>query len=722
MLPDMKFKILGDYMAGPAFTKMRKDLAGVDGVLASTSERMGRMGRNMRNFGAGMSIGVTAPLVLAMRQSIGLYDIQAKAEAKVRQGIESTGSAAGFSAKELFNMASAMQDLTLFGDEKILSDVTGQLLTFTNVAGDAFERAQMTAMDMSTVLETDVKASALMLGKALNDPIKGLTALSRAGVQFSKEQTDVIKSLAETGEVAAAQSMILDELEKQFGGQAAAAAAAGTGQITQLSNSWGDFKEQLGAVAMDFLPPVVSGLKSMVSGLNSLSPATKKFVVIGAGVAALAGPVLMGLGMMTMGFAALAPVVGVAAGVLGLILSPIGLVVAAVVAAGAAVWHFRDDIAAGFQNGLDGIQAPTEGMVGVVGDMVGGIAALLQGDFAGAWEFAKSAAGGFFMVLGEAIGLALKTLSDFGSWALAVMTGDWAGAIDAGKAILSDFVGFVELVFGTQIIEAVTKMVGGVKDVIVNGLGGVIDWAGEKLDWLGDKFYGLYDAVVGHSYIPDMAEGVIEWFGIMFNTIGPQTETMTGDIADKFAEMGSTVVSESQDVAAATTKIFDEMGSTITSGLMDFVQSGSYTLNNFRHTVAGIWGDISGSALSSAMAPVTSGLGNWISGGLESVFGGMFANGAAFQGGNVVPFATGGVVSGATNFPMSGGRMGVMGEAGPEAIMPLTRGAGGRLGVAGSTPHVSFDVSVQSRDPDATVSIAPSRRQTGRQARAFAGV
>lgn len=59
-----------------------------------------------------------------------------------------------------------------------------------------------------------------------------------------------------------------------------------------------------------------------------------------------------------------------------------------------------------------------------------------------------------------------------------------------------------------------------------------------------------------------------------------------------------------------------------------------------------------------------------------------FAKGAAFSGGNVIPFATGGVVDRATTFAMSGGRTGLMGEAGPEAIMPLRRGRDGKLGVS----------------------------------------
>jgi len=69
---------------------------------------------------------------------------------------------------------------------------------------------------------------------------------------------------------------------------------------------------------------------------------------------------------------------------------------------------------------------------------------------------------------------------------------------------------------------------------------------------------------------------------------------------------------------------------------------------------------------------------------LSSVFGIPFADGGVFSKGSVVPYASGGIVGGPTYFPMSGGRTGLMGEAGPEAIMPLKRGKGGKLGVEAS--------------------------------------
>ena len=90
-------------------------------------------------------------------------------------------------------------------------------------------------------------------------------------------------------------------------------------------------------------------------------------------------------------------------------------------------------------------------------------------------------------------------------------------------------------------------------------------------------------------------------------------------------------------------------------------------------------------AYSAAVAPVTSHFGGMLTEGLNSAVSGLmpFADGGTFSQGRVMPFAKGGVVSSPTHFPMRGGT-GLMGEAGPEAIMPLARGPDGRLGVRGA--------------------------------------
>ncbi|MFU8778823.1 MAG: phage tail tape measure protein, partial [Roseovarius sp.] len=107
-------------------------------------------------------------------------------------------------------------------------------------------------------------------------------------------------------------------------------------------------------------------------------------------------------------------------------------------------------------------------------------------------------------------------------------------------------------------------------------------------------------------------------------------------------------------------------------------------------------------AFNDATRPVTDQIGGLISKGIGSLVGGLFpfAKGAPFSQGRVQPFANGGVVSGPVSFPMRGGT-GLMGEAGPEAIMPLSRGPDGRLGVrAQGGGAVSVVMNIQTPDAE----------------------
>lgn len=110
---------------------------------------------------------------------------------------------------------------------------------------------------------------------------------------------------------------------------------------------------------------------------------------------------------------------------------------------------------------------------------------------------------------------------------------------------------------------------------------------------------------------------------------------------------------------------------------------------------------LSRSVYAVAMRPVQNALGGALAEGINGLLSGVmgFAKGGAFSQGRVTPFAQGGVVSAPTVFPMRGG-IGLMGEAGPEAILPLARGADGRLGVqaGGGARPVSVVMNITTPD------------------------
>ncbi|RKY05427.1 MAG: hypothetical protein DRP56_08975 [Planctomycetota bacterium] len=143
------------------------------------------------------------------------------------------------------------------------------LATFRNVQGDVFTEATTLALDMSQALGQDLKSSSIMLGKALNDPVVGLTAMSRAGITFSEVQKEQIKQFQKTGDLAAAQGVIMAELSNQFGGQATAAAGTFSGALKQLGNSWGDAKEKMGEYIAN-IPGFSMGIQMAKTAIENL--------------------------------------------------------------------------------------------------------------------------------------------------------------------------------------------------------------------------------------------------------------------------------------------------------------------------------------------------------------------------------------------------------------------------------------------------------------------
>lgn len=328
-------------MAGNILYKLSLDSTPFEKGLNQAARKMDAFGRQMQGFGKSLSTYVTAPIIAMGAIAVKSWDAQAKALAQVEQGIKTTGGAAGYTAKELGKMAEKLQSKTLFGDEKILQDVTAQLLTFTGVAGREFDRAQQAALDLATRLNGDLKGAAIMVGKALNDPILGLTAMRRVGVAFTDSQQEMIKGLVASGKQMEAQRVILAELERQYGGSAEAAAKVGMGPLQQLANAVDDLGEEFGKILTEMIVPLTEKLRSLTTVVAGLSDETKKNIVHWGLIAAAVGPVLYGFGkVISIGGTMVAMIGKIAAAFRWLgaavLANPIVLMIAAAVAALAA--------------------------------------------------------------------------------------------------------------------------------------------------------------------------------------------------------------------------------------------------------------------------------------------------------------------------------------------------------------------------------------------------
>jgi phage-related protein len=139
----------------------------------------------------------------------------------------------------------------------------------------------------------DLQSAAVMAGKALNDPVAGISAMSRAGIQFTEDQKATIKALAEGGDMAGAQAIILKELETQFGGTAETMAQTSKGQMTQAMNTLGDAMEVVGGIIVPYLAKIADKVKELADKFQALSPKMQENIVKALGIVAALGPVLI---------------------------------------------------------------------------------------------------------------------------------------------------------------------------------------------------------------------------------------------------------------------------------------------------------------------------------------------------------------------------------------------------------------------------------------------
>ena len=318
--------------------KFGADLKGFDRAMNKAQKKLKKFGKNIQKTGKSLTMGLTVPIAALGVASIKAFDQQQKAIAQVEAGLKSTAGTVGFTSKELQKMAADLQKTTLFGDEEILKDSTAQLLTFTNITGKEFAKTQEVVLDLATRLDGDLKSSAIMLGKALNDPVANLSALSRAGIQFSAEQKATVKSLVETNDLAGAQTLILAELEKQYGGSAEAAAQAGMGPITQLNNQLSDLSEQIGARLVPMVQTFVTWITGLAEKFDGLSESTKDSIVKWGLMLAAVGPILIIIGKMSTGISALIPIVKSLTATLAA--NPWLILVAAIVLVSKALYDF----------------------------------------------------------------------------------------------------------------------------------------------------------------------------------------------------------------------------------------------------------------------------------------------------------------------------------------------------------------------------------------------
>jgi hypothetical protein len=234
--------------------------------------------------GAVAAGGALLGLGYAAKRGIDEFNESQKVAAQLQAVLKSTGGAANVTAKHVDNLATSLSKMSGVDDE-VIGAGENLLLTFRNVrnevgkGNDIFDQATQTTLDLSVAMGEDLHTATIQVGKALNDPIKGLTSLSRIGVTFSDSQKKLITHLVDTGHAMEAQKIILGELRKEFGGSAKAAGETMAGQMNKLKNA---FDEAAGAIIQQLLPYAIKlanfAFPLVVSAIQNVVGAAKHVI------------------------------------------------------------------------------------------------------------------------------------------------------------------------------------------------------------------------------------------------------------------------------------------------------------------------------------------------------------------------------------------------------------------------------------------------------------
>ena len=215
---------------------------------------------------------------------------------KLEAVIKATGNAAGISATQMAEHANAIQDATGVSNTLIMQS-QAMIATFKNIGEDIFPRATQAIIDMSAV-QGELTGNTLSLSKALNDPIVGITALTRVGVTFTQQQKDQIRVLQESGDIMSAQVIILEELESQFKGTAEASAL----NTEKMAATFDDLRKTIAAgiepMIQEIAGSVTEGMgaftEAFTAELDKMNPEdiaqmTNNFILLGTAVGKMAG-------------------------------------------------------------------------------------------------------------------------------------------------------------------------------------------------------------------------------------------------------------------------------------------------------------------------------------------------------------------------------------------------------------------------------------------------
>jgi hypothetical protein len=418
-----------------------------------------------------------------------------KGIAQTNAVLASTHGVSGQTAQSIAALADQFQDLEGVDDD-VTRSAANMLLTFTNIKGDVFPGATQTALDMAAALGGSAKDSAMMLGKALNEPAKAAGILGRAGVQLTDDEQKAIDTALKHNDVAKAQSIILGELKTQFGGQAKAVGDA-AGPMGKLNLIWQDVGKSIGNMLIPALQQAATVAIGVINFFQTGGPPAKALAIIIGGILVTA----VAAYAVSMASAAIATIA--ATWPILLIIAAVGLLVAGIIL---LVQHWSQVTA--FLQGVwaaavRGVQVGLQ----LLGQFFSNLGTTIHNALMGAAQAILSWTLGVIARFQEAKAQADAKIAEMVAAVINRIRGAVGGVISAAGAIKDGF------------LNALAALPGKLADLATNAINHMISAILGMAGKVGNAISGLFS----HFHLPGFAEGGIAPGGLaMVGEHGPE--------------------------------------------------------------------------------------------------------------------------------------------------------------------------------------------------------
>jgi hypothetical protein len=502
MAAKLIFQLVGEATSAVAAFKKTGDAAKTTTSAAKTT------GSSLGKIAGAVATGYAVSKIVDFgKTTVKAAEESAVAHNRLVSTFKGVGDASGAAAAAAEAYAGKLSKQTGVDDEAIMG-AQALLATFHSVSGASaqqagiFDRATAAAADLAAAGYGDLNSNAIQLGKALEDPVKGMAALSKSGVTFTAAQKQAILSMEKTGNHLGAQKVVLQNVESQVKGTAAATATSSA----KMSVAWGNAQEAIGTALL----PAISKISDVLTKLFIFVDANSSWLMpLIGGAIALAGTALAVSKAVSIFKGALEGVKLAVSGVKlawmllnsTFLASPLGLIIVGIVAVVAAlvilylkVAWFRNFVNAAFRGIIAGAQWLWSGLVGIFNALVA-----------------------FFQRWGNLILFVL-----LGPWYLvfklikAAITGGWSGIV----AQLNQWLGILGGIFG-RVVGIIVAPFRGAWNAVYNAfIGPLVRGFAAIPGQIGGAISGVFGAIIAPF------QRAYSW--IQSNILGPLRSAWNG--------------------------------------------------------------------------------------------------------------------------------------------------------------------------------------------------